>query len=262
MLLAHLAEAATAAGDLTLCRGLLAGGLGDHETAAVMLGQSIATARRLGADLRVRQGQAARDALPKSGAASASGSARRPVAEVASLWRSGNVWTVAWRAEHAQLPHVKGLADIAMLVRHRGEEVSALRLAGGTAAAAGSSDQLIDLEALDAYRNRLAELAREIDHAGRQGDLGHSERLESEREHLLAEVRRATGLGGRLRTRANDPAERARKAVTARLRGAIRRVDVVAPLLAAHLDRSTRTGLHCSYVPLGEDASIQWDVQT
>ncbi|MBW3618822.1 MAG: hypothetical protein KY461_01140 [Actinobacteria bacterium] len=51
------------------------------------------------------------------------------------------------------------------------------------------------------------------------------------------------------------------KAVTARVRDAIGRLATGAPLLAAHLDRSTRTGLHCSYVPLGEDADILWNVR-
>lgn len=292
VLVAHLAEAATAVGDTELCRelltdiehltdscgvngavvafagpfahtaGILAGKLGDQQTADVLLCQSIATARRLGADIWVRQSEAARAALADGGGDSAHRSAQDPGARGASLVRSGTVWTVSWRTEHAHVSHVKGLADIAMLVCHRGQEMSALQLAGGTAAAAGSSDQLIDLDALDAYRYRLAELAGEIDHARHDEDIGRCEHLENEREHLLAEIRRATGLGGRLRTNANDPAERARKAVTARVRDAIRRLATVAPLLAAHLDRSIHTGLRCSYAPVGEDASISWDVQT
>jgi hypothetical protein len=157
---------------------------------------------------------------------------------------------------------VKGLSDIAVLVQQPGEEVSALQLAGGLAADDSSSQELIDLEALNAYRARLDDLSAEIDQAETAADIGRVESLETEREQLLAEIRRATGLGGRPRSNPNDPAERARKAVSARMRDAIRRIDTVAPLLAAHLDRSIQTGLRCSYAPTSDDASISWNVTT
>jgi len=76
-------------------------------------------------------------------------------------------------------------------------------------------------------------------------------------EEILAEIRRAAGLGGQPRAAANDPAERARKSVSARIRDAIHRVESLAPDLAAHLDRSIRTGLRCSYDPAPEDA-VDW----
>ncbi len=288
VLVVHLAEAAIALGDTELCRelstdldhlvdscgvngavvafvgpfahtaGILAGALGEHDVAEAMLRRSVTTARQLGADLWVRRGEAARHSLAERRTAAA---APPSSTGMASLTRSGNVWTVSWRAEHAQLPHLKGLADIALLVRHRGQEVPALLLAGGTQIA-GSSERVVDLEALGAYRDRLAELAVELDQVHADGDLGRLEPLENERERLFAEVRRATGLGGRSRTTANDPAERARKAVTARIRDAVRRLDALAPLLAAHLDRSIQTGLRCSYAPRGEDASVLWTPQT
>jgi hypothetical protein len=245
------------AGPFAHTGGILAGALGDHDVADAMLRRSIGTARQLGADVWVRRGQTARDTLAKQRTAAA---APDPADVAASLTRTGNIWTITWRGERAQLAHVKGLADIAMLVRHRGQEVPSLLLAGSTQAA-GSSDHLIDLDALGAYRSRLAELAAEIDQTASDGDIGRTERLENEREHLLAEVRRTTGLGGRLRTGANEPAERARKAVTARIRDAVRRLDAAAPLLAAHLDRSIQTGLRCSYTPGGQDASIRWNVE-
>lgn len=290
VLVSHLAEAATALGDHELCRelfadvehltdscgvngaivafagpfahtaGILAGELGDLATADAMLRQSVATARRLGAEDWVGRGTAALQTLCADGSAPADRSAARPAADIASLTRANGVWSISWRAEHAHLPHLKGLADIATLVRLRGQEVPALQLAGGVPASAGASDQLIDRDALDAYRRRLKELAVEIDRAADDADLGRAQRLQDEREHLLAEVRRTTGLGGRLRTSPSDPAERARKAVTARIRDAIGRLATTAPVLAAHLDRSVSTGLRCSYVPVDEDAAITWEV--
>ena len=171
------------------------------------------------------------------------------------------MWTVSWGQEHGNLPHMKGLADLAVLLQHRGQEVSAMHLIGGVKGS-GSGQELIDLEALDAYRTRLDDLSTEIDQAETAADIGRVEMLEIEREQLLVEIRRTTGLGGRLRSNPNNPAERARKAVSARIRDAIRRVDTAAPLLAAHLDRSIQTGVRCSYTPANDEASISWNVES
>jgi hypothetical protein len=52
---------------------------------------------------------------------------------------------------------------------------------------------------------------------------------------------------------ANTAAERARKAVTARIRDAIRRITDAHPELGAHLDRTVRTGTTCRYEPSQRD---------
>ncbi len=286
VLVAHLAEAATALGDTELCRGLLtdiehltdgcgvngavvafagpfahtagllAAELGDSTTAATMMRRSIETARRLGATVWVRQGEAVLESVVPGG--HVTGEAGEP--DVVSLIRAGRVWTIAWGDERGAVPHVKGMADLAVLIGHRGQEVSALLLAGRPSSTGGRGEEVIDVRALAAYRDRLDELAAEIDCAREDADLGRIEGLEVERDLVLAEIRKTTGLGGRPRTVANDPGERARKAVSARIRDAIRRVEVVAPELAAHLDRSIRTGLRCSYAPVGPDAAIRWRV--
>ena len=84
---------------------------------------------------------------------------------------------------------------------------------------------------------------------GDDHDLGRAERLDTERAALLAELRRAAGLGGRDRALGTSTSERARKAVTARLRDAIHRIGAVLPDLGAHLDRSVLTGTTCRYAP-------------
>ena len=286
VLVPHLSEAAAALGDSALCRdlladveplvaccgvngavvafagpfahsaGILAGALGDRETANALLSESVAIAQRIGANVWVEQGRtaAAEFAEPRE----------RDIVDqdsrVASLVRSGNVWTVSWREESGSLAHAKGLADIAVLIGHRGEGVSALELAGGAVLSA-SRDELVDIRALDAYRKRLDELSVELDRADTDADLARSEALQTEHDQLLDEIRRVAGLGGRPRTAANDPGERARKAVSARIRDAIRRLDDIAPLLAAHLDRSIQTGLQCSYVPAGDDSLVRWNLR-
>lgn len=289
VLLAHLAEAATATGDVDLCRDLLAGladiddacgvngavvafagpfahsagilsdALGERAAALEHLDRSITTARRLGAEVWVERGEARRGAILARGTHPAGGDGDAAESGSASLTRRGSVWTAAWREERGSLPHSKGLTDIAVLLLRPGREVPALELAGGASVPSGH-DRVVDLEALRAYRARLDELVTEIEQADRHADLSRREHLTSERDEVLLELRRVTGLGGRARTGANDPGERARKAVSARIRDAIKRLDAVTPLLAQHLDRSIRTGLRCSYDPAVGEAAIRWRV--
>ena len=107
---------------------------------------------------------------------------------------------------------------------------------------------MLDDEARARYRARLAELDDELDRAGRRGDAERGAALEREREALLDELRRAVGLGGRTR-RLGDEAERARKAVTARIRDTLRKLDERHPELAAHLRETVSTGSTCRYSP-------------
>lgn len=291
VLVGHLADASIALGDGELCAhlladiedivdscgvngaivafagpfahtaGILAFALGDQELARLRLRQSIETSRRLGAALWVRDGEAALRFVDGRSATTVWVGTDDSEPELASLIRQGGVWTISWRQESATLSHLKGLSDIATLVGRRDQDVSALELVGGQASSGVGTDPMTDLESLDAYRRRLDDLDAEIDAADRDADLGRSERLDAERQLLLAELRRVTGLGGRIRSNSNDPAERARKAVSGRIRDAIGRLAEVTPALAAHLDRSIRTGLRCSYAPSGHDRQIRWNVE-
>jgi len=65
---------------------------------------------------------------------------------------------------------------------------------------------------------------------------------------LIAELKRATGLGGRPR-RSGSPAEKARVNVTRTIRHAIGELASRAPDLATHLEESIVTGISCCYEP-------------
>jgi hypothetical protein len=108
---------------------------------------------------------------------------------------------------------------------------------------------VLDRAALVAYRRRLAELDDELADARAGSDLARRQRTTDEREVLLAELRRATRPGGRPRPLGTTAAERARKAVSARIRDAIRRITAALPELGRHLDRTVRTGITCRYEP-------------
>jgi hypothetical protein len=81
-------------------------------------------------------------------------------------------------------------------------------------------------------------------------------KLREEIEFLTEELSAAAGIGGRIR-KAGDVADRARKAVTSRVRETIARIADEHPTLGRHFDNAIRTGLFCSYRP---DRSPGWEV--
>ena len=123
-----------------------------------------------------------------------------------------------------------------------------LELAGARHAETDSGT-LLDATALAAYRHRLTELDQDLASARSDHDIGRAQYLDEQRTALLAELRRAAGLAGRLRPLGTSTTERARKTVTSRLREAIRRIEAVLPELGEHLDRSVITGTTCRYEP-------------
>jgi len=110
------------------------------------------------------------------------------------------------------------------------------------------SDAVLDQRARREVRARLDELDRDIEQAEAWNDGERAARTRAERDAIVHELAAAAGLGGRPR-RLGDESERARKAVTARIRDAIARVAAVHTSLGAHLESSVRTGSTCSYTP-------------
>jgi hypothetical protein len=155
--------------------------------------------------------------------------------------RDHEVWTLTFAGATITLPDAKGLRDVATLLAAPGVEVSAAQLAGAPAAGA---DPVLDDTARATYRRRLAQLDDALDRA----DPTERSRLQRERDALVTELTRAAGLGGRSR-RLGDTGERARTAVTARIRDTIRRIAERHPQLAAHLQQAIVTGRTCTYRP-------------
>jgi hypothetical protein len=169
----------------------------------------------------------------------------------ATLRRVGDMWEVGYGGRTAYLRDVKGLHDLAALLARPGVELAAIDLAGATGGPRRPeiAAPTLDRAALDAYRRRLVELADDLVDAERNDDIGRAGRARDEREWIVAELRRSTRPSGASRTLGATTAERARKAVSARIRDGIRRIAEVMPDLGAHLDRSVHTGTTCRYDP-------------
>jgi hypothetical protein len=166
---------------------------------------------------------------------------------VGELVREGRYWRLAWRGRVSTVPDSKGLRDLAVLLTRPGRPVPATELAG--TAAGGGLGEVLDATARAAYRRRVAELDEIIDGT----DPIAAERARTERDAVATELAAAVGLHGP--RMAGDPAERARKAVTMRIRAAVRTIEAVDPALARHLRNAVKTGRLCAYEP---DIDVVW----
>ena len=172
-------------------------------------------------------------------------------AQVATLRPEGGVWHGAVNGASVHLPDMKGLWHLRELVARPRAPVLALSLVAAPAESpvpVSDAGPTLDREALRQYRGRLAELDEELDDAEARHDLARHAKRSAEREALLKELARATGLGGRPR-RVGSSAERARLNVTRTIRHAITHLQTALPELAAHLDESLATGVSCCYEP-------------
>lgn len=169
--------------------------------------------------------------------------------------RDNGVWSVAYEGTGARLVELKGFHDIARLLAQPDEPIHCVELAG-TARATDAPDDVLDPRARREYRQRIEELQQELEQAEANNDPGRSESLHEELDAVVEELSRATGFAGRSRKLGN-PAERARSAVTWRIRSAIKKIRAAHPRLGQHLSNSIRTGNFCVYSP--ETATV-WEL--
>ena len=264
--------------------GLLAAVLGRTATAASHLERAVAAHDRLGAaawSLRSRYqlatvwlGEPGRRAAAVSALAEVAAAARTlglaqlareaeaaafaagqvPVTE-GVFAREGAMWTLSYGGVTARMRDAKGLSDLAVLLAVPGRQVPAADLiAAAGAGQAGladlrmGADEVLDATARRQIRARLASLGEDIAEAESWNDPERAARARAERDALLRELATAAAPGGQSRL-LGDQSERARKAVTARIRDVIGRLEPVHPALAGHLRESVTTGTRCSYSP-------------
>ncbi|MEU4661392.1 AAA family ATPase [Micromonospora chalcea] len=228
-------------------------GPGDAAEARRLRAATAAEARALG--MRQVPGRLAAARVDPPAVAVSPLTAVRPAVSAPPEFRpDGPVWRLGYGGVVVHLPDAKGLHDLRLLLSRPGTDVPAVELldpaAGPELVAARrlGADPVLDDEAKARYRRHLRRLDDEIDRAAVRHDERRLSALDAERAALLDQLRTAAGLAGRSR-RLGDQAERARKAVTGRIRDTLRRIDQRHPALAAHLRESVTTGGACRYLP-------------
>lgn len=165
------------------------------------------------------------------------------------LARDGELWTLSYSDRQIRLRDSKGMQWLSQLLEHPGHELHVLSLVTPQQQQPlGDAGELLDAQAVAAYRSRAADLEQQLAEAEAFNDVGRREKAAAELEFLQRELSRAVGLGGRER-RAGAAAERARVNVQRRLRDAIKRIQSQDAELGRYLERAITTGLYCSYRP-------------
>ncbi len=188
----------------------------------------------------------------------------QPEASLNVFRREGDYWTVSFEDATVRVRDVKGMHYLARLFADPGREYHVLDLVAAETSstahvddsragrpprwALGDAGEMLDAQAKDAYRRRLAEIDDDIEQAQAIGDGERAAQADAERDFLLRELSRAVGLSGRDR-RAGSASERARAGVTRAVRQAITRIAAHHPQLGEHLTRTIRTGTYCVYMP-------------
>jgi Domain of unknown function (DUF4118) len=191
------------------------------------------------------------------------------------ICKHGDYWTIQHDGQMAWLKATRGLESLACLLGHPGREFHVRELIGAASPDTGlnpwlgqqvghqmrtlpleDAGPILDSHAKAEYKLRLAELRAELEDAERFNDLCRAERIQEESNAIAEQLAGATGLGGRDRKAASH-AERARTAVTKRIRGSIKRIGKATPSLGRHLDASIKTGYFCSYNP-EPGCSVRW----
>ena len=166
-----------------------------------------------------------------------------------------SLWLIDYEGTGARLVEVKGFHDLARLLAQPGESLHCLELSGAQANEEASHD-VLDEQARREYRQRIEGLQQELEQAEADNDPARSEPARRELDALIEHLAKATGLGGRSR-KLGHTAERARSAVTWRIRSAIKKISAAHPRLGHHLANSIRTGTFCVYSP---ESVTHWDL--
>jgi hypothetical protein len=199
-----------------------------------------------------------------------------PPHEESVFRREGDFWTIRYQGQAAILKSTRGLDCLRYLLRHPRREIHVSELPAalidspvpafpdGLRETAGDvvtlrfrdAGPILDSQARAVYKRRIDELRSDLAEAERFNDFHRAAKDRTEMDAIVHQLAAAVGLGGRDR-RASSDAERARSAVTKRIKESIKKIAELLPLLGRHLAARIKTGYFCSYNP-HPDRPVAW----
>jgi non-specific serine/threonine protein kinase len=189
-------------------------------------------------------------------------------------------WTIRYHGHAAFLKDSRGMHCLALLLRYPGREfhvsellacliligaptplpaVTASRRLRDVAAGFSGAGPVLDAQAKAEYKRRLKDLRQELEEAERCNDFYRAAKAQQEVNAISEYLASAVGLAGRDRKTSSE-AERARSAVTKRIKRAIRKIGEAIPSLGHHLSARIKAGYYCSYNP-HPDRPVVWKFQ-
>ena len=185
-------------------------------------------------------------------------SSSRVFARAASLDRENYIikendrWQICFDGEVIYLTEVKGFYDLTILLSNPEKQFHCTELAGGGIVSA--VEPVFDEKAKRHYQKKILELQEEIKWSEDNNDLQRTTSLQKEYDEIVDHLSISLGIGKRVR-KVNDPLEKARSAVTWRIRTAIQKINKENTSLGKHLSQAVKTGLFCSYNP---ERPVRW----
>jgi pimeloyl-ACP methyl ester carboxylesterase len=168
---------------------------------------------------------------------------------------NGKIWTLSFAGKSIHLKESRGLLDIAQLIANQNTEIHVTDLAGGyQSVLAQNETEVLDQAAIAEFKQRVLDIEDEKSAAAECADEALYLELETEQDTLLLVLKQGLGLGGKKRQFSSDT-EKARKAVSARIRTTLKQIAEVHSELAEHLQTSLKTGVFCSY---NTEKNIDW----
>jgi hypothetical protein len=161
-------------------------------------------------------------------------------------------WKLSYDGAMVQVPELKGFYDIQKMLMEPRQLFHCAEMMGSSIQ--GHGEKLIDEKARKQYQRKILDLQNELQEAEQRSDYVRIEKLQAEYDQLVDHLSRSLGLKGKARE-TGSTIEKARSALTWRIRHAIARIEQHHPLLGAHLSNAIKTGILCSYQP---DRDITW----
>jgi len=190
--------------------------------------------------------------------------------------RQGDYWVIRYQGQIAFLRATRGLHCLSLLLHHPGREFHVSEFVGQAVdrprlverggnglqpcqtKCLSDAGPILDAQARTEYKRRLNDLRDDLSEAERFNDIGRAERARTEMSALAEHLASAVGLNGRDRKLGSE-AERARCAVTKRIKDAIYKIGEAIPSLRRHLAAQIKTGYFCSY-NLTREHPVVWRI--
>lgn len=181
-------------------------------------------------------------------------SSQKPTAPIAPAFLlKGDIWEMSYKNETVVLKGAKGYHDIYKLLNQPLQEFHCLDLMK----AAINEDRptaAIDEKAKAQYLKRIKALQSAIEEAEAMNQIGRIASLREEYDTLLDYLSKSLNHQGKAR-KIGSTIEKARSAVTWRIRNAIKKIKKAHPELGNHFSKSIKTGVYCSYKP---EITVDW----
>jgi hypothetical protein len=245
---------------------------GDNERALGLLEQAWHSATTIGMTRLCRQIEALQEQMRRNIVCPLV--ATSPETLDAIFRQDGKQWLLCFAGQTVRQHDVKGLHYLAYLLQHPKQEVHVFDLLALTDTHAPSrrtaglaslpTNELVlqslsvsslpsgrplpDTQACTAYRERLRGLQEDLAEAERHNDVAWKMTIQAEMEALTEALSVVYGTGKYARSAA-DATEKARKAVTNRIRAVLAKLQPIHPSLWQHLFTSLKTGTFCVYRP-------------